>query len=122
MSPGFTSPPNPKEFQAKVWALVRLIPKGKVATYGQIASFIQSPPGYDPKNFASFAPRWVGGAMASCPEGIPWHRVVNSQGMISLRGAGGGKLQKELLLNEGVQFDEKDRIDLRKYRWTGPDE
>lgn len=119
MNPGFTSPPNPKEFQAQVWAVVRQIPPGKVATYGQIASLVHCPPGYNPKNFASFAPRWVGGAMANCPAGVPWHRVVNSQGKISLKAGGGGNIQKDLLLEEGILFDERERIDLQKYRWSG---
>lgn len=119
MSPGFSSPPNPKEFEAMVWRLVQQIPPGKVATYGQIASMIPCPPGYNPKNFVSFAPRWVGGAMANSPEGVPWHRVVNSQGKVSLRSTSGGNIQKELLVNEGIVFDERERIDLKKSQWSG---
>lgn len=57
--------------------------------------------------------------MANCPAGVPWHRVVNSQGKISLKAGGGGNIQKDLLLEEGILFDERGRIDLQKYRWSG---
>ena len=121
MTPGFSSPPNVAQFQAQVWSLVKLVPPGKVATYGQIASLIPPPHGMDPKAYAVFAPRWVGSAMARCPEGIPWQRIVNSQGKTSLSSTGGGNHQRELLEAEGVLFDEHDRIDLKKYRWAGPE-
>ncbi len=59
--------------------------------------------------------------MANCPEGVPWQRVVNSQGKISLGRGSGANDQKALLESEGVQFDSRDRIDLKIYRWQGPD-
>ena len=121
MDQHFTSPPHLREYYAQVWAVVRLIPPGKVATYGQIAALIPPPGGMDPKGYNAFAPRWVGGAMANCPEGVPWQRVVNSQGKISLGRGSGANVQKELLETEGVQFDSRDRIDLKIYRWQGPD-
>jgi methylated-DNA-protein-cysteine methyltransferase-like protein len=58
--------------------------------------------------------------MAACPEGVPWQRVINAQGKISLRPGGGGQAQRQLLEDEGVQFDERDRIDLKRYQWNGP--
>lgn len=116
----FVSPPKREEFDHKVWALVRQIPPGKVSTYGQIASFISTPPGIDPKSYLAFAPRWVGGAMANCPQDVPWQRVINSQGKVSLRPGGGGAHQRELLEAEGVIFDEHDRVDLKVYAWEGP--
>ncbi len=121
MDQHFTSPPHLREYYAQVWAIVRMIPPGRVATYGQIAALLPPPGGMDPKSYQAFAPRWVGGAMANCPEGVPWQRVVNSQGRISLGRGSGANLQRELLEAEGVQFDSRDRIDLKVYRWQGPD-
>jgi methylated-DNA-protein-cysteine methyltransferase related protein len=121
MDQHFTSPPHLREYYAQVWAMVRMIPPGKVATYGQIAALIPPPGGMDPKSYNAFAPRWVGGAMANCPGEVPWQRVVNSQGKISLGRGSGANDQKELLEAEGVQFDSRDRIDLKTYRWPGPD-
>ena len=62
----------------------------------------------------------VGGAMAASPADVPWQRVINSQGKISLRQGGGGETQRELLEVEGVVFDNKDRVDLKVYLWDGP--
>lgn len=121
MSQQFTSPPNPAEFNALVWKIVREIPRGKVFTYGQIAALIPSPGGIPEKDYRAWGARWVGGAMAACPEGIPWQRVINAQGKISLRPGGGGQVQKQLLEDEGIQFDERDRVDLKRYQWSGPE-
>jgi len=116
----YVSPPNREEFNRRVWALVRQIPVGKVCTYGQIASLIPPPPRMDPKSYLAFAPRWVGGAMANCPQDVPWQRVINSQGKVSLRPVSGGTYQRELLEDEGVIFDVHDRVDLKIYGWEGP--
>lgn len=126
----FTSSPNRNEFNAQVWALVKQIPYGMVATYGQIAALIPPPPGMAEKDYRAWGARWVGGAMAACPEGVPWQRVVNSQGKISLRkglsGPGAAPdaspyhTQRRLLEDEGVEFDERDRIDLKRFGWDGP--
>ena len=121
MSPRFTSPPDPMAFNAQVWELVRQIPSGKVATYGQIAALIITPENLEPKDYKAFGARWVGGAMAACPEGVPWHRVINAQGKISLRRGIGHTQQRQLLESEGVTFDERERIDLMKFRWPGPE-
>lgn len=118
MTNKFVTPPNHAEFNLQVWALVRQIPPGKVATYGQIASWLPSPAGMDVKSYLAFGPRWVGGAMAACPQGAPWQRVINAQGKISLRG--GQDIQRELLEAEGVIFDEHSRVDLKTYGWKGP--
>ncbi len=117
----YTSPPGREAFNQQVWALVRQVPPGKVCTYGQIAALIPPPAGMDPKSYHAFAPRWVGGAMAACPQDVPWQRVINSQGKVSL-GRQGGHEQRELLEAEGVEFDDRDRVDLRKYAWAGPQE
>jgi methylated-DNA-protein-cysteine methyltransferase-like protein len=88
-----------------------------VCTYGRIAALVPLPAGMDPKDYAAFGPRWVGGAMANCPEGVPWQRVVNAQGKISLRPGQGSSQQRELLEAEGIEFDDRDRIDLQIYGW-----
>jgi methylated-DNA-protein-cysteine methyltransferase-like protein len=118
MSQTFTSPPNRLLFEQQVWQMVKLIPAGKVASYGQIAALIPPPGGMDAKSYLAFGPRWVGGAMANCPESVPWQRVVNAQGKISQRP--GARRQHELLEGEGVEFDEHDKIDMKVYGWEGP--
>jgi methylated-DNA-protein-cysteine methyltransferase-like protein len=116
----YVSPPKREEFNRRVWELVRQIPAGKVSTYGQIASLLPPPPGMDPKSYLAFGARWVGGAMAACPQDVPWQRVINSQGKVSLRPGGGGSQQRELLEAEGVVFNERDRVDLKIFAWAGP--
>jgi methylated-DNA-protein-cysteine methyltransferase-like protein len=116
--PGFSSPPDPQAYKLMVWEVVRKIPPGKVATYGQIAGLVGPPPGMALQDYRAFGPRWVGGAMAACPEGVPWQRVINAQGKISLPGASKQR-QQELLEAEGVPFDERGHVDLKKYQWDG---
>ena len=115
--PGFTSPPNPTDFNLKVWEIVRKVPKGTVCTYGQIAAMIPTPPSMTLKDYEAFGARWVGGAMARCPDDVPWQRVINAQGKISARPGAG--LQRQLLEAEGVIFDERGRVDLSVYQWDG---
>lgn len=114
----YTSPPNQQDYHNKVWDLVRQIPFGKVATYGQIALMIPPPEGVEFDTYKAFSPRWVGRAMAACPADVPWQRVINAKGEISERP--GAQKQMELLRAEGVVFNEKGRIDLKKYGWKGP--
>lgn len=115
----YTTPPNQQAYYEQVWTLVKQIPKGKVAAYGQIALMLPPPNGVEFEAYKAFGPRWVGGAMASCPDDVPWQRVINSQGKISPR-PGGAEKQRLLLEQEGVEFDAKDRVDLKKYGWKGP--
>ena len=115
----YTSPPNQQAYYAQVWELVRQIPYGKVATYGQIALMLPPPIGVEFETYKAFSPRWVGGAMANCPDDVPWQRVINAKGEISQRP--GAQRQKELLLEEGVVFNEKGRVDLKKFGWSGID-
>jgi len=115
----YTSPPNQQAYYERVWGLVRQIPRGRVATYGQIALMLPPPDGVDFESYKAFAPRWVGGAMAACPDDVPWQRVINSQGKISLRP--GAERQRLLLEEEGVEFV-KDKVDLKKFGWKGLDE
>lgn len=118
--PGFSSPPDPKAFNAAVYEIVRQIPPGWVATYGQVAGMIPPPEGFNLHNYGAVGARWVGSAMAACPADVPWQRVINAQGKISLRGTDGPNLQRELLEAEGVQFDARQKVDLKRYRWAGP--
>ena len=115
----YSSPPNVQAYYSQVWDLVRQIPAGRVATYGQLARIIPPPGGMDPKSYRAFGPRWIGGAMAACPEGVPWQRVINAKGEISLRP--GAETQRRLLEEEGVTFDERGRVDLARFGWAGPD-
>lgn len=98
----------------RIYELVRCIPPGKVATYGQIAKMLGQ----------LQAARTVGWAMGAVPDGsdVPWQRVINSQGRISLPpGSPGAALQRALLEDEGVVFDEKGRVNLKIYGWQGLD-
>jgi methylated-DNA-protein-cysteine methyltransferase-like protein len=101
------------DFSSKVIKLIKSIPKGKVATYSQIACLA---------GFCSSIRRvvWILHA-CSKKEGLPWHRVVNQKGTISLRPGAGYETQKELLQREGIVFDKKNRINMERYLWE-PDE
>ena len=116
----FTSPPDRQVYYALVWEIVRQIPSGKVSSYGQIAALIPPPKGMSAKDYSAWGARWVGGAMAACPEGVPWQRVINAQGKISLRRGDGGLLQRSLLEEEGVTFNEREQVNLSRFGWTGP--
>lgn len=101
------SPVRSASFERAVHALVRRVPAGRVVTYGQVAALLAAPR----------SARAVGQAMRRCPAGVPWHRVVNHRGGISLRGAGEGMLTQRILLEgEGVRFV-RGRIDLGRHRW-----
>jgi methylated-DNA-protein-cysteine methyltransferase-like protein len=96
----------------QIYAIVRQIPPGKVASYGQIARLVDR-----------CTPRMVGYAMhAIDPEDgdVPWQRVINSQGRISAHGDGiGTSLQRQMLEDEGVVFDLSGHIDLKVFGWLG---
>jgi len=96
-------------FFPRVYALVKQIPRGQVSTYGKIAALVGPP----------CDARMVGWAMASAPDDVPWQRVINSQGKISLKGLN-GQLQRKRLEAEGVVFDARDRVDLQRFGWQGP--
>ena len=101
-----------------VWKIARLIPEGKVATYGQIAALIPAPQGSAPEEYQAARARWAGQAMAECPPDVPWQRVINAQAMISPRR--GAEEQRRLLEGEGAVFDARGRIDLARFGWAGP--
>lgn len=116
---GLEIPPDVRDiFFLTVWKIVRLIPTGKVSTYGQIGAYIPAPHGVLPDDYIANRARWVGYAMAASPGDVPWQRVVNAQGKISARQ--GAKEQRRLLEAEGVVFDARERIDLDSFGWSGP--
>jgi methylated-DNA-protein-cysteine methyltransferase-like protein len=118
----FSTPPDPKTYYERVYTLTRAIPAGRVMTYGGIARFILPPAGVDPGAYLKLSPRWVGSAMAACPDDVPWQRVINSQGKISPRPGMGYMVQRKLLEQEGVAFDDRERVNLKQYAWEpGPD-
>ena len=94
----------------RIYAVVRRIPRGRVATYGQVAA-VAGLPG---------RARQVGYALAALPNGsaVPWHRVINAQGRLSLerRGPGGGVVQRQRLESEGVVFEGR-RVSLERFGW-----
>jgi methylated-DNA-protein-cysteine methyltransferase related protein len=95
----------------RIYAVVRRIPKGRVATYGQVAVLA---------GIAGHA-RQVGYALHALPEGttVPWHRVVNASGGISVRAMPGGELvQQQLLAREGVLLNARGRVALARTRWA----
>ena len=97
----------------RIYLVVRQSPRGKVATYGQIAVIV-----------GGCTARMVGYALSATPQqsDVPWQRVINAQGKISLRAdSEGNAMQRRLLEEEGVQFDQQSRVDFRQYRWSGPD-
>lgn len=101
------------DFTSEVIRLIKAIPQGKVATYGQIAYLTGLYPSV----------RRVVWVLHSCSkkEGLPWHRVVNQKGTISLKPGAGYERQKSMLEEEGVVFDNQDRIDLDRFRWEPDD-
>ena len=107
---------TPTNFFERVYAVVKLIPKGKVATYGQIAAILEHPR----------AARTVGWALHGLNDQqerrVPWHRVINAQGRISNSGGrhGGAEEQFRRLKKEGIKFDQTGRCGLRKYLWDAP--
>ena len=95
-------------FSERVWQIIAAIPKGKVTTYGDIALLAGSPR----------AARQVGGVLRRLPEGskVPWFRVINRHGRISLQGDDLFR-QRDALEAEGIEVSDAGEIELEKYRW-----
>lgn len=95
---------------SRIYDIVRQIPQGKIATYGQVAKLAGMP----------LRARQVGYALhALKDESIPWHRVVNARGEISSRSRPIFKdIQRELLEQEGIGFSVEGKISLKQYLWN----
>ena len=118
--------PDPMPFYKIVWEIVRQIPTGIVATYGQIAAMIPAPTGVEPDDYDKLGARWVGDAMNAVSRvdepTIPWHRVINGKGGISLpENSKSAALQRARLRAENVLLDGDERVDLDEFGWEGPD-
>src|SRR5437870_4752331 len=94
----------------RIYQVVQQVPRGRVATYGDIAAIVG----------AGCDARTVGYALNDLPkdreESIPWQRIINRAGRISTRGA----LQRQLLEAEGIVFDARARVNLARFGWAGP--
>ena len=102
--------PQEPDINQRIWQVVALIPAGRVATYGDVAHHAGLGRGA----------RRVGRALGQLPGNtrIPWHRVINSTGRMSLPAASvAGKQQRERLADEGIDFSASGRIDLSQQRW-----
>jgi methylated-DNA-protein-cysteine methyltransferase-like protein len=97
-------------FHARVYALVRQVPAGRVTTYGDVAAALGS----------SRVARHVGFALAALREpDVPWHRVVDARGAVSRRGDGDGEAEQRALLEaEGIVFGARGRVPLARFRFT----
>ena len=103
-------PPEHERLYSRIYTIVRQIPRGKVATYGQIAGIV-----------GDCTARMVGYAMAACPDDVPWQRVINAQGKVSPRAdSWGTEVQRLRLEEEGIVFDADYKVNLAEVRWPGP--
>lgn len=102
---------SPAAVYHRIYAMVRQIPCGQVATYGQIAQLV-----------GQCTARMVGYAMAglNLESDVPWHRVINYQGRISPRVGVGAAVQRQKLQAEGVVFNAVGAVPLARHRWRGP--
>ena len=98
-----------KSFTDRVKDRIKRIPPGRVASYGQVAALAGSPRG-------ARQVVWILHS-SSDKDGLPWHRVINVKGQISLPHGYGYELQKSLLEAEGVVFDRTDTVDMNRFRW-----
>ncbi|HEY7028215.1 MAG TPA: MGMT family protein [Gemmatimonadales bacterium] len=98
--------PESPSLYRRIYAVIRRIPKGRVSTYGTVAEII------------GCGARQVGYAMAALPDGttVPWHRVLNFRGGISIPG-GTGITQRLRLEAEGVRFSQRGTVDLSRQGW-----
>lgn len=99
----------------RIYDMVRRVPPGRVTTYGRIADLV-----------GGCTARMVGYAMAALKRGtapdVPWQRVINAKGKVSVHGDGiGNAMQRDLLEQEGIVFDAQDRVDFEVFGWAGPE-
>ena len=103
---------RPTDFRAAVLAVVARIPRGRLASYGQVALLAGFPQ----------RPRQVGMVLSGLPEGtdLPWHRVVNTRGYVPSRGRWWGAFEQiGRLRDEGIAVDDQGNLDLEAHRWDG---
>jgi methylated-DNA-protein-cysteine methyltransferase-like protein len=98
--------PSSSPVFARVHALVAAIPRGRVATYGQLSRLIDG----------RLSPVGIGWALSGCGDAIPWHRVINAQGGIATKSPA-AELQRDLLEAEGVRFRPDGTVDLMAHQW-----
>ena len=98
-------------FNQLIYALVRRIPPGKVLSYGRVAELLGVPHG-------ARAVGWALSALKSGDQGVPWHRVVNAKGRISIKGSPEGAAEQRARLEaEGIAFDEHGYLDMGRHLW-----
>jgi methylated-DNA-protein-cysteine methyltransferase related protein len=100
------------DFATQVYAIVKRCPRGRIVSYGGVAAMLGKPR----------SARAVGRALNALPDGnkVPWWRVVNSRGEVSIRGVDhGAVLQRTLLEREGVKFEKSGRISWKHFGWQG---
>ena len=101
-------------FYRLVYRVVRRIPRGKVATYGQIAAILGQPRGARAVGMA------LGALRDDAIESVPWQRVIGAAGRCTHRDGFAAGIQQEMLEAEGVRFDRHGHLDLSTTRWKGP--
>jgi methylated-DNA-protein-cysteine methyltransferase related protein len=101
-------------FYRLVYRLVRRVPRGKIVTYGQVAAILGQPRGARAVGMA------LGALRGPLLDLVPWQRVINAAGRCSHRDGFWADVQRDLLEREGVRFDARGRVDLRRVRWKGP--
>ncbi len=109
-----TRAPVVPPFYRLVYRVVRRIPRGKVATYGQIAAILGQPRGARAVGMA------LGALRHDDAERVPWQRVVGAAGRCTHRDGFAAGIQQEMLEAEGVVFDPRGHLDLAQVRWKGP--
>ena len=97
-------------FSSRVKNIIASIPEGRVATYGQIAMLAGN-------RRAARQVAWILHSSSS-KHGLPWHRVINRLGKISLPHGGGYEEQRVLLIKEGIQFESEERVNLADFGWS----
>jgi methylated-DNA-protein-cysteine methyltransferase-like protein len=105
---------EPPPFYRLVYRVVRQIPRGKVATYGQIAAILGQPRGARAVGMA------LGALRDDAVETVPWQRVIGAAGRCTHRDGFAAGMQQEMLEAEGVVFDRRGHLDFAKARWKGP--
>jgi methylated-DNA-protein-cysteine methyltransferase-like protein len=99
-------------FNELVYALVRHIPPGKVLSYGRVAQLLGVPQG-------ARAVGWALSALKHGDQGVPWHRVVNAKGRVSIKGSPEGAAEQRARLEaEGIVFNEHGYLDMQRHLWT----